>query len=89
MPMERLETINPVALAPWERRIQTHTNEPAPDLAAESYAVRIAVSSFAQNDVVGMGGLIEMRLSEQSEPVLETFSSTLCRTSGQNPYSGV
>ena len=52
------------------------------------WAVCIAVSSSAQNDVVGIGGAIEMSASVQGGARLITFSSTLGMRSEQNPYSG-
>src|SRR5436190_24310032 len=58
--MEELETINPFTLAPWEKRVQTITNGTAAKQADTSWAVRIAGSSSARNDVVGIGGAIEM-----------------------------
>ena len=37
--------------------------------------------------VVGMGGAVEIRASSQSDPIAETFSSTLGTRTDQNPNS--
>ncbi|RFU31200.1 Acting on ester bonds/RNA-directed DNA polymerase/Ribonuclease H, partial [Scytalidium lignicola] len=63
VPMECLETVNPFALAPWERRMQIIVEESAVELAKRDSAIRMAVSSSARNGVVGMGGAIEMQTS--------------------------
>jgi hypothetical protein len=86
--MECLETINPFTLAPWERRAQMITDEAATKLTHTDAAVHIAVSSSARNGVVGVGGAIEIQVSSQSNPTVETFSSTLGIRTEQNPYSG-
>ena len=88
--MEKLETINPCTLAPWEKRVQTIADESALRQLEMGWAVRIAVSSSARNDVVGIGGAIEIRKSARSDPRNETlsFSSTLGIREEQNPYSG-
>jgi hypothetical protein len=52
--MEELETINPFTLAPWEKRVQTITDEVAAKKVEA--AVRVAVSSSARNGLVGFGG---------------------------------
>jgi ribosomal protein S16 len=86
--MEELETINPFTLAPWEKRLKTIADGTATGQVGESWAVRIAVSSSARNDVVGMGGAIQTQTSVQGDPKTKTFSSTLGARSEQNPYSG-
>ena len=52
------------------------------------FSVRIAISSSARNGVVGIGGVTDFQTSAQSDPRIETFSSTLGMRSEQNPYSG-
>ncbi len=86
--IEELETINPFTLAPWEKRVQTITDETAAMQADAGWAVRIAVSSSARNDVVGMGGVVELPASGSDNSKVETFSSTLGTRSGTEPYSG-
>ncbi len=87
--IEELETINPFTLAPWEKRVQTITDETAAMQADAGWAVRIAVSSSsAGNDVVGMGGVVELPASGSDNSKVETFSSTLGTRSEQSPYSG-
>ncbi len=86
--MEKLETIDPLSLAPWEKRMQVVTDDTAATRAGKGPAVRIAVSSSARNGVVGMGGVIEIQTSRQSEARMETFATTLAERTEQNPYSG-
>ena len=86
--MEKLETINPFTLAPWEKRLQTIADETAAEKVDAGWAVRIDVSSSARNDLVGIGGAIQLATSVRGSPKLETFSSTLGMRSQQNPYSG-
>jgi hypothetical protein len=86
--MEKMETINPFTLAPWEKRVQTYTDETAARQAEAGWAVRIAVSSSARHGVVGVGGAIQMQMLMQGDSRVETFSSTLGVRSEQNPYSG-
>jgi ribonuclease HI len=85
--MEKLETINPFTLAPWEKRLWTVTDETAAEGTDANGAVRIAVSSSARYGLVGIGGAIQLATSSRSSK-LETFSSTLGTRSQQNPYSG-
>jgi hypothetical protein len=86
--MEKMETINPFTLAPWEQRVQTIADEIAARQADAGWAIRIAVSSSARNEVVGVGGTIRIPESVQGGPGLETFSFTLGMRTEQNPYSG-
>jgi hypothetical protein len=88
VPMDSLETINPFTLGPWEKRIQTITDDAVTELTNGDAAIRIAVSSSARNGVVGMGGAIEIQASSRSDLTVETFSSTLGLRTDQNPYSG-
>ncbi|RYN85679.1 hypothetical protein AA0119_g13223, partial [Alternaria tenuissima] len=79
--MERMETIRPGVLAPWEKRVQTVVENAAQGLEA-NWAVRIAVSSSARNGVVGMGGAISIQNIEK-----RSFSVTLGKREEQNPYA--
>lgn len=88
IPMEQLETIQPLALAPWEERVEATTDGTAATEAGAGWAVRIAVSSSARNGIVGVGGAIQIPLSMRGGPKLETFSFTLGLRTEQNPYSG-
>ena len=82
--MEELETINPFTLAPWEKRVQTITDETAAGQADTGWAVRITVSS---TDPWSPG-----KYSRTSyEPVAPPCSwswSTLSKTSSQSALSG-
>jgi exonuclease III len=84
--MEELETINPYALAPWEKRVPTITDETAAN--GVDAAVRVAVSSSARNGVVGIGGATQLVTSARSKPKRRTFYATIGPRSHQNPYSG-
>ncbi|KAG9185064.1 hypothetical protein G6011_03011 [Alternaria panax] len=79
--MERMETIRPGVLAPWEKRVQTVVENAAQGLEA-NWAVRIAVSGSARNGVVGMGGAISIQNNEK-----RSFSVTLGKREEQNPYA--
>ena len=84
--MEELETINPFTLAPWEKRVQTITDQATPDEA--NVAVQVAVSCSAQNGIVGFGVATQRTTSTHSKPKRKTFYSTIGSRSQQNPYSG-
>ena len=88
IPMDELETINPFTLTPWENRVQAITNETTTTQWNADHDVRIAVSSSARNDLVGVGGAAMLPTSVYGSPKLGTFSSTLGPRSEQNPYSG-
>lgn len=87
MPMERLETVDPYTLAPWESRARTVTEESAEE-PVMNCAVCIAVSSSARNGLVGYGMAIETRMSAHSESTMDTRSATLGPRSEQNPFTG-
>ena len=89
-PLEELETIAPFTLAPWEERVETYGNDneqTTPNLLT-GWAVQLAVSSSGRNDIVGVGGAIQIPVSIRGGPRLETFSFTLGIRETQNPYSG-
>lgn len=88
VPMEQLEIIQPLTLAPWEERVEVITDEAAAREAEASWAIRIAVSSSARNDVVGVGGAVQISAAVRGGPELVTFSFTLGMRTEQNPYSG-
>ncbi|KAF3346524.1 hypothetical protein VdG2_05329 [Verticillium dahliae VDG2] len=84
--MEDLETINPFTLPPWTERVETVTewdNDAPSTRADEDATVRIAVSSSARNELVGVGGVIEM-----PGLILKAFSFTHGMRTEQNPFSG-
>jgi hypothetical protein len=88
IPMEQLETIQPLTLAPWEERVEAITDKTAAREAEVGWAICIAVSSSARNGVVGVGGSVQISTSVRGGPKLETFSFTLGMRTEQNPYSG-
>jgi ribonuclease HI len=75
-------------LAPWEERVEAITDEAAAREAEACGAIRIAVSSSARNDVVGVGGAVQISAAVRGGPELVTFSFTLGMRTEQNPYSG-
>jgi ribonuclease HI len=78
-----------LTLAPWEKRVQTITDESASTQLDARWGARIAVSSSARNSVIGMGGAIEIHKSARNNPRNEilSFSSTLGTREEQNPHS--
>ncbi len=85
--MDELETINPFTLTPWEKRVQTIINELTTTQRNVDYNVRIAVSSSARNDLVGVGGAAMLPAAVYGSLKLGTFSSTTGPRSEQNLYS--
>jgi hypothetical protein len=90
IPLEELETIGPFALAPWESRISTATDESAGESSSAStdWAVRIAVSSSAGNGLVGFGATNATRKSTRGDCLHLTRAVTLGERTEQNPYTG-
>src|SRR6201996_292139 len=84
--LEKLETINPFTLAPWEKRLHTITDATAAEEV--DAAVRVAVSSSARKGLVGIGGATQIATSARSKPKRTTFYATIGTRSQQNPYSG-
>ncbi|RKK21135.1 hypothetical protein BFJ66_g17708, partial [Fusarium oxysporum f. sp. cepae] len=95
LPKDTMEVIQPFALAPWEARIQTtlsrqgeEEEDKIKELAKAGWAVRIATSSSAKNDLVGMGGAIRIPISvARAGKISETFSVTLGTREEHNPYT--
>ena len=69
-------------------RVMSPTNELTTTQRNVDFDVRIAVSSSARNDLVGVGGAAMLPASVYGSTKLGTFSSTLGPRSEQNPYSG-
>ncbi|SPJ78067.1 uncharacterized protein FTOL_06456 [Fusarium torulosum] len=90
-----MEVIRPFALAPWEARLQItlsrqgeEEEDKIKELAKAGWAVRIATSSSARNDLVGMGGTIRIPISvARAGKINETFSVTLGTREEHNPYT--
>ena len=88
VPLDSLETIAPVALAPWERRVRTTVDGTGIQQKETEWAVRIAVSSSARNNMVGIGGVVRLPLPMRDGSRNKAFSVTLGSRSEQNPFSG-
>ncbi|KAM9874690.1 hypothetical protein VDGL01_11247 [Verticillium dahliae] len=85
-----METIHPYALEPWEGRIPTTIKDDgvkAMEAANATWAVCIATSSSARNDLVRMGGAIVLPLSCKSGGELMTVQSTVATPDEQSPYT--
>ncbi|RKK76153.1 hypothetical protein BFJ68_g18054, partial [Fusarium oxysporum] len=95
VPKDTMEVIQPFTLAPWEARLQVILNsqgkeeeDKIKELAKAGWAVRIATSSSARNDLVGMGGTIRIPISvARAGKLIETFSVTLGSREEHNPYT--
>ncbi|KAJ6436634.1 reverse transcriptase [Purpureocillium lavendulum] len=91
IPMEDLETINPFTLAPWVERVQAimaDEEESVVSRTDQGWAVRLAVSGSARNELVGIGGAVDLPASVRGGPKVEPFSFTLSMRTEQNPFSG-
>ncbi|EAQ91759.1 hypothetical protein CHGG_03694 [Chaetomium globosum CBS 148.51] len=84
VPLDSLETIAPVVLAPWERRVRTTVDRTGIQQKKTEWAVRIAVSSSARNNMVGIGGVVRLPLPMRDGSRNEAFSVTLGSRSEQN-----
>ncbi|KAJ0126952.1 putative efflux pump gsfJ [Fusarium oxysporum f. sp. albedinis] len=90
-----MEVIQPFTLAPWEARLQVILNSQGEEeenkikeLAKAGWAVRIATSSSARNDLVGMGVAIRIPISvARAGKINEAFSVTLGTREEHNPYT--
>jgi ribonuclease HI len=89
IPIDRLETIQAFAIAPWEVRIETNTqnDDKSAELANAAWAVRIATSSSVRNGKVGLGGSIRVPPSLAWGDDTTTVSLTLGTRQEQNPYT--
>ncbi|KAH7460169.1 hypothetical protein FOMA001_g19697 [Fusarium oxysporum f. sp. matthiolae] len=95
LPKDTMEVIQPFTLAPWEARLQVILNSQGEEeenkikeLAKAGWAVRIATSSSARNDLVGMGVAIRIPISvARAGKISETFSVTLGTREEHNPYT--
>jgi hypothetical protein len=74
VPLDSLETIAPVVLAPWERRVRTTVDGTGIPQKETEWAVRIAVSSSARNNTVGIGGVVRLPLPMRDGSRNEAFS---------------
>ncbi|KAI7764317.1 hypothetical protein LZL87_014167 [Fusarium oxysporum] len=90
-----MEVIQPFILPPWEERVQAafdgqegKEKDKIKEQPKAGWAVRIATSSSARNDLVGMGGTIRIPISlARAGKIVETFSVTLGTTDEYNPYT--
>lgn len=89
--VENLGTINPFTPAYWTERIQTTAEDGESGgwlEASQDGAVRIAINGSARNDLVDVGGVVEIPTLAQGGQRLEEFLFTLGMRTGQNPFSG-
>ena len=88
-PIDRMETIQPYAMAPWEERLKV-VIEPDKDKALATadcvWGIRIATSSSERKGIVGMGGAISDTFGMVQNGELVRYSATLGKRTEQNPY---
>ncbi|KZL85095.1 transposon i, partial [Colletotrichum incanum] len=77
IPMERIETINPLTLLPRGERLQVKISEEETTVLETTSTVRVAVSSSVRGGMVGVGGAVQKRPGLQADPKPEHFSFTL------------
>ncbi|KAM5528203.1 reverse transcriptase [Fusarium oxysporum f. sp. phaseoli] len=95
LPKDTMEVIQPFTLAPWEARLQVILNsqgeeeeDKIKELAKAGWAVRIATSSSARNDLVCMGVVIRIPISvARAGKISEAFSVTLGTREEHNTYT--
>jgi ribonuclease HI len=88
VPLQELESIQPFALKPWEKRIQAFNYETVATQQDIEWDIRVAVSCSARNGVVGVGGVVRDTPFIDGDAASEEFSFTLGFRTEQNPYSG-
>ncbi|KZL63333.1 putative transposable element [Colletotrichum incanum] len=79
IPMERVETINPLTLLLWEDRLEVIIGEEETRAIGTASTVRVAVSSSVRREI--------KRSVLRDDPELQPFSFTLGPRTEQNPYS--
>lgn len=89
VPIDRMETVYPFAIAPWGKRAETISDGDLRirELANANWAVRISMSSSAKNGLVGIGIAIRTPDPRTSETTFEQRSVTLGTREEQNPYT--
>ncbi|KAK2687437.1 hypothetical protein QWA68_014059 [Fusarium oxysporum] len=95
LPRNTMEVIQPFALAPWEARMQAvlsgqegENEDHIKELAKAEWVARIATSSSARNDLVGMGGTVRTPVSvARAGKIIENISVTLGTREEHNPYA--
>ncbi|OHE90225.1 zinc knuckle [Colletotrichum orchidophilum] len=87
VPMDRIETINPLTLLPWEERIKVKIGQEETKETESASTIRVAVSSSVRSGMVGVGGVVQKWSGSRADPALEPFSFTLGSRAEQNPYS--
>jgi ribonuclease HI len=86
--IDRIETIHPFTISPWEQRLVIETDtDKSNEIVKAGWAVRIATSSSARNAIVGMGGKILLPKSISGKHQAYTFSTTLSIKSEQNAFT--
>ena len=90
VPVDRMETISPFTVAPWEKRLSIGLEldrEKALENANERLGLVIATSCSQKNGLVGIGVAIEDNTAV-TRKLLVTDSITVARQLEQNPYTG-
>lgn len=87
---DRMEVIQPFAVAPWEGRLSTTIapdREKAVEAVNSTHGILIATSSSERKGIVGMGGAIHDTLHNEPNQKPVTYSITLGTRTEQNPYT--
>ncbi|KAF6781162.1 hypothetical protein CMUS01_16787, partial [Colletotrichum musicola] len=87
--LDRLETIEPFPMAPWEEIMHTAVDDDAAEASEaiqSGWAVRIATGSSARNGVVGYGTATTLPVSFRGGGSVMRASRTLGLRTEQNPY---
>lgn len=87
--MDRMERILPIAMAPWDDRLQAAREtdrEKATETANNAEGIVIATSASAKHDKVGIGVVIRDTAVHGRHEVAMTFSAMLGAETEQNPY---
>ena len=89
IPVDRIETVRPFAIAPWEERVEaiTEDDEKVAELANAGWAVRVGTSSSRKNSLVGFGAAIRTPISVRGGIPFNLLSVTTATRDKQNPYT--
>ncbi|OAQ57559.1 reverse transcriptase [Pochonia chlamydosporia 170] len=88
IPLSEIESIQPFALAPWDKRMEAIQYEDMSKGIEGTWDVGVAVSSSARNGLVGVGGVAHIKVKGRADPRSQAFSITIGPRNEQNPYSG-
>ncbi|KAJ3454423.1 hypothetical protein MRS44_018317 [Fusarium solani] len=88
--IERMETIQAYTVPPWHSRVSTvceADREAAITAAKSANDIVIATSASDREGLVGIGGIVAYRSSDQRDKIVARYSVTLGSRDDQNPYT--